>query len=155
MSDTIAQRLAEQGIILSVPPMPLASYVGYVQHGDLVFISGQLPMVDGELASAGLLGGDLSIEDGVAAARICGINVLNQVNAACDGDLERVKCCVRLGVFVASAPDFTSQPQVANGVSDLIGSIFGEKGAHARAAVGVASLPINASVEVEAIFAIS
>lgn len=155
LTDTIAQRLAELGITLEAPSTPLASYVGYVHHGDLVFISGQLPLVGGKLASAGLLGGDLSIEEGVKAARICGINVLNQINAACEGNLERVSRCVRLGVFVASTPEFTAQPKVANGVSDLIGSILGEKGAHARAAVGVASLPLNASVEVEAIFAIS
>ncbi|MEM7464745.1 MAG: RidA family protein [Pseudomonadota bacterium] len=155
MDEIIAQRLESEGISLTVPPKPVASYVGYVQHGDLVFISGQLPLLDGELASAGLLGKDLTVEEGIQAARVCGINLLNQINAACDGDLGRVERCVRLGVFVASTPDFTDQPKVANGASELMGSIFADKGAHARAAVGVASLPLNASVEVEGIFAIS
>ncbi len=155
MDEIIAQRLEIEGISLTDPPKPVASYVGFVQHGDLVFISGQLPLRDGELASAGLLGRDLNVEKGMQAARICAVNLLNQLNVACEGDLGRVERCIRLGVFVASAPEFIDQPKVANGASELIGSIFADKGAHARAAVGVASLPLNASVEVEGIFAIS
>jgi enamine deaminase RidA (YjgF/YER057c/UK114 family) len=132
----------------------LASYVGFVRHGDLIFVSGQLPFEDGMLAATGLLGRDVSIEDAAKAARICAINLLAQVNAACDGDMERIVRCVRLGGFVASMPDFTDQPKVVNGASDFIAEVLGDKGAHARAAVGVAALPLNACVEVDGIFVV-
>ena len=154
MSGQIEVKLAEMGIELAEPPKPLASYVGFVRHGDLVFVSGQLPLKDGKLTQAGLLGQDVSIEDAAAAARQCAINILSQVKLACDGDLDRIVRCVRLGGFVASTPDFTDHPKVINGASDFMGEALGEKGAHARAAVGVAALPINACVEVEAVFAI-
>lgn len=151
----IEERLKSLGIALPDPPKPVASYVGFVQHGDLVFVSGQVPLVDGTLSQTGLLGDGVSVEEGMAAARVCAVNVLAQVKAACEGDLERIVRCVRLGGFVASTPDFTDHPKVINGASDLVGEVLGEKGAHARAAVGVAALPLNASVEVDAIFAIN
>ena len=154
MSGKIESKLAEMGIALSEPPKPLASYVGYVQHGDLVFVSGQLPLKDGTLTHTGLLGRDVSIDDAAKAARQCAINILAQIKAACGGDLDRVVRCVRLGGFVASTADFTEHPKVVNGASDFMGKVFGEKGAHARAAVGVSALPLNACVEVEAVFAI-
>jgi len=154
MSTTIADNLTNLGITLPQPPKPLASYVGFVRQGNLLFISGQLPMVDGKITQTGLLGAGVTIEDAAAAARICAINILAQVNVACEGDLERIDQCVKLGGFVASTPDFTDHPKVINGASDFMGEALGERGIHARAAVGVAALPFNVSVEVEAIFAI-
>ena len=155
MAGAIEAKLAEMGVELAEPPKPVASYVGFVRQGDLVFVSGQLPFVDGELAATGLLGRDVSVEDAAAAARQCAINLLAQMKAACDGDLDRIVRCVRLGGFVASTPDFTDHPWVINGASDFIGEVLGEKGAHARAAVGVAALPLNTCVEIDAIFAIA
>lgn len=155
MAGAIEAKLAEMGVELAEPPKPVASYVGFVRQGDLVFISGQLPFADGKLTATGLLGRDVSLEDAAAAARQCAINLLAQMKAACDGDLDRIVRCVRLGGFVASTPDFTDHPKVINGASDFIGEVLGEKGAHARAAVGVAALPLNTCVEVDAIFAIA
>jgi enamine deaminase RidA (YjgF/YER057c/UK114 family) len=132
----------------------VASYVGFVRHGDLVFVSGQLPFVAGKLVKTGLLGQEVTVEEGATQAKICAINLLAQVKQACDGDLGRVERCVRLGGFVASTPSFADHPKVINGASDFIAEVFGEKGAHARAAVGVAALPLNACVEVEGLFAI-
>ncbi len=152
---TIEQRLSDMGITLPEPPKPVASYVGFVQQGDLVFVSGQLPLAGGELVHKGLLGRDVSAEDAVGQARTCAINILAQIKIACGGDLERVVRCIRLGGFVASTPDFTDHPKVVNGASDFMGEVLGSKGEHARAAVGVAALPLNACVEVEATFAIS
>ena len=154
MSGEIAKRLAELGIELAEPPKPVASYGGFVRHGDLVYVSGQLPFKDGVLVVTGLLGQDVSAEDAIPAARQCAINILAQVKIACEGDMDRIVQCVRLGGFVASTPTFTAHPKVINGASDLMAEVLGVKGAHARAAVGVAALPLNACVEVEAIFAI-
>lgn len=154
MSQSIAQRLKALGIALPQPPVPVASYVGFVREGNLVFVSGQLPFVDGKLARTGLLGRGVSIEEGAAAARICAINLLAQANAACDGNLERIRRCVRIGGFVACTPDFADHPKIVNGASDLLAEVLAEKGQHARTSVGVASLPLNACVEVEAVFAI-
>jgi enamine deaminase RidA (YjgF/YER057c/UK114 family) len=120
----------------------------------LVFVSGQLPFLEGKLACTGRLGASVSLADGQAAARQCLLNILSQVDAACDGDLDRVSRIVRLGGFVACAPEFTQHPAVINGASDLAVEIFGEAGRHARAAVGVASLPLDAPVEIDAIFEI-
>ena len=146
--------MSELGIVIPEPAAPVASYIGHVVHNGLVFVSGQLPLENGKLTQTGLLGEGVSIEDAAAAARLCAINILAQVKVACDGDLERVDRCIRLGGFVASTPDFTDHPKVVNGASDLMAEVFGDKGAHCRAAVGVAALPLNASVEVEATFAI-
>lgn len=151
---TIESRLADMGITIPEPPAPVASYVGQVVHNGMVIVSGQLPLADGALTQTGLLGKDVTTEQGAAAARVCAINILAQVKVACGGDLERIVQCLRLGGFVASMPDYTEHPKVINGASDFMGEVLGEKGVHARAAVGVAALPLNASVEVEATFAI-
>ena len=155
MPDSMTARLAAAGITLLPAPAPVAAYVGYVVHNNIVTVSGQLPFVDGTLTTTGLLGDTVDADSGYQAARICAINLLSQVAAACGGDLERVQRCIRLGGFVASTAQFTDQPKVINGASELIGEMLGEKGAHARAAVGVAALPMNACVEVEGMFAIS
>ena len=154
MSNSIQQRLQAAGIELPEAPAPVAAYVGYVEHNKIVTVSGQLPFVDGALLHTGLLGDSVSVEQGAAAARQCAINLLAQMSAACDGDLERIVRCIRLGGFVASTPSFTDHPKVVNGASELIGEILGDAGIHARAAVGVAALPMNAAVEVEGMFAI-
>ena len=151
---TIQSRLDALGITLPEPVAPLAAYVGFVRHGDLVFVSGQVPVEGGEPIMTGLLGDTVSLEDGQRCARLCAINLLSQLRVACEGDLERTQACVRLGGFVAATPAFTQHPQVINGASELIGEVLGERGAHARAAVGVASLPRGVPVEVEGLFAI-
>lgn len=133
---------------------PIANYLPYVSTGNTLYISGQLPLDDGKLAYQGKLGLDISIEDAQSAARLCALNLLAQLNEACEEDLSRAVRCVKLVVFVASTPDFIAQPQVANAASDLIVEVFGEHGKHARSAVGVSSLPLNAPVEVEGIFEI-
>lgn len=148
---SISKRLADMGIVLPEPPAPQAAYVGYVEQDGLVYVSGQLPFKEGELVATGLLGRDVSIEDAAEAARWCAINILAQVNVACGGDIDRVQQIVRLGGFVASMPDFTQHPVVINGASEFIGEVCGDKGAHARAAVGVAALPLNTCVEIDAI----
>ena len=152
MTGMIDKRLAELGITLPSPPAPVASYVPYVTSGNLVFISGQVTLAEGGLKYVGVVGKELSLEDGQAAARLCAINVLAQLRTALGGDLDRVRRCVKLGVFVNAVPEFSQHPEVANGASDLIGEVFGEAGRHARAAVGAGSLPRNVAVEVEAIF---
>ena len=133
----------------------MANYVPYVVTGKIVFISGQIPLRDGKIISVGTLGRDLDVAAGQAAARLCALNVLAQLKAACGGELDRVERCVRLSGFVNSAPDFGQQPQVLNGASDLMVEVFGEAGRHARIAVGAGTLPGGASVEVEAVFEIA
>ena len=150
----IAERLRELGIELPQPAAPLAAYVGYVAHAGTVVISGQLPLRDGEPAFHGVLGESVTIDDGYQAARLCAINVLAQLRSAVDGDWSRVDRCIRLGGFVAAVPVFEAHPKVVNGASELIAEVLGERGAHARAAVGVASLPLGVPVEVEATFAL-
>ena len=150
----VAKKLSELGIMLPEAPKPVAAYVGFVRHGDLVFVSGQLPFLDGVLVSTGLLGRDVTTVEAANAARQCAINILAQMHAACESDLDRIVRCVRLGGFVASVPEYTDHPKVVNGASELMAQALGDKGVHARAAVGVACLPLNASVEVEAVFAI-
>lgn len=152
MPGKIDARLAELNITLPEPPAPVASYVPYVVSSKQVFISGQVTLADGGLKYVGIVGKDLSLEDGQAAARLCAINLLAQLKRAAGGDLDSVKRCVRLGVFVNAVPGFTQQPEVANGASDLMLAVFGDAGRHARAAVGAGSLPRNVAVEVEAIF---
>ena len=155
MTGNIDKRLSELGILLPSPPAPVASYVPYVVSGNLVTISGQVTMADGGLKYIGVVGKDLSLEDGKAAARLCAINVLAQLKAAVKGNLDNVRRCVRLGVFVNAVPEYTQHPEVANGASDLIQEVFGDAGRHARAAVGAGSLPRNVAVEVEAVFEIA
>ena len=152
---TIDAKLKELNITLPDVPKAVANYVGYKVVGNLVMISGQLPFKDGAILHPGHLGDYVSLEQGVEAARQCAVNVLAQLKAAVDGDWSRVRQCVRLGGFVASTPDFTKHPLVVNGAFDLIAEVLGESGRHARAAVGVAALPLGASVEVEALFEIA
>lgn len=154
MSQTVEERLKEQGITLPQPAAPAANYVSVVRTGNLLFTAGQLPFVDGKLKASGLLGRDLDVAEGREAARLCAVNVLAQAKAAV-GDLERIARIVKLTVFVASAPDFTEQPAVANGASDLLVTVLGDKGRHARSAVGMAALPLNAPVEVEAVIEVA
>lgn len=151
MSESIDERLKSLGIVLPTPAAPAANYVPYMRTGALLFTAGQLPLADGKLAAAGLLGRDLDTAAGRDAARHCAINVLAQAKAAL-GDLSAISRIVKITVFVASTPDFTEQHLVANGASDLLAAVLGDAGKHARSAVGVASLPLNAAVEVEAIF---
>jgi enamine deaminase RidA (YjgF/YER057c/UK114 family) len=150
----IEARLAELGITLPQPQPPVATYVPFVVTGNLVVISGQLPIADGKLAYSGKLGAGVSVEDGQAAARQCFLNILAHARTACDGDLSRIARLVRLGGFVACTPDFTQHPAIINGASDLAVAIFGDAGRHARAAVGVPSLPMDACVEIDAMFEI-
>ncbi len=144
-------RLKDLGISLPKPSKPVASYEGYVRSGNLVFISGQVPFVDGKIAVSGKLGDAVSLSDGQKAARICAINVLAQLNEATGGDLSKVLRVVKLTGFVAVTADFVDIPKVINGASDLFFEVFGDRGKHARAAVGVAALPLDSAVEVEAI----
>lgn len=150
----IDETLAELGIVLPTPTAPVANYVPYVIAGNLVFISGQVSISAGGLIK-GRLGADLSLDRGALAARACGVNLLAQLKSACGGDLDRVKRVVKLTGFVNSAPDFTDQPKVVNGASDLMVAAFGERGRHARAAVGAPSLPMGAAVEVDGVFEIA
>lgn len=149
---SVDQKLASLGIDLPTPPQAVANYVPYVVAGNMVIISGQLPMKDGQLAFRGKVGQDLSLEKGQAAARLCAINILTQLKDACGGNLDCISRCVKVGGFVNCGPDYTDQPKVLNGASDLMVEVFGESGRHARAAVGVNALPLGAAVEVEATF---
>lgn len=152
--ESIDQKLAALGISLPTPSQAVANYVPYVVVGNMVIISGQLPLKNGQVAFKGKVGWDLTLEEGQAAARQCALNILTQLKSACEGDLGRVRQCVRLGGFVNCNPDFTDQPKVINGASDLMVEVFGEPGRHARAAVGVNALPLGAAVEIEATFLI-
>ena len=148
----VLDKLSSLGIQLPEAPKAVANYLPAVIAGDLVIVSGQLPMKDGALACKGYLGKDVSIEDGYAAARQCTINALAATSGLLDGQLDRIKQVVRVGGFVASAAGFTDQPKVINGASDFLVEVFGDAGRHARAAVGVSELPLGAAVEVEFIF---
>lgn len=148
----INQRLNDLGLNLSTPPQSVANYVGYQVMGNLVIISGQLPMQDGKVAVSGKVGDSVSLEQAQQAARLCAINIITQLKAACGGDLNRVNRCVRLGGFVNCVDGYTDQPKVINGASDFMVELMGEAGRHARAAVGVNALPLGAAVEVEALF---
>lgn len=148
----LEDRLATLGLTLPKAAAPAANYIPVVLFGNLLQTSGQLPMKDGALAVTGKLGVSVSLEDGQLAARHCALNVLAQAGAALDGDFDRISRLLKLTVFVASAPDFTDQHKVANGASDLLADLLGDAGRHARSAVGVPSLPLDAAVEVEALF---
>jgi enamine deaminase RidA (YjgF/YER057c/UK114 family) len=145
----IADRLAALGLTLPVPPKPVAAYIPFVRSGNLVFISGQIPFRDGKVLVTGPVPSGASIEQARDAARQCALNGLAILADALGGDLDRVSRIVRLGVFVQSDPGFTDQPKVANGASELLVDLFGERGRHARAAVGSVALPLGATVEVE------
>jgi enamine deaminase RidA (YjgF/YER057c/UK114 family) len=147
---TPEERLAELGLELPPVVTPLASYVPTVRTGSLVYTAGQLPIAGGELAATGKVGAEITAERAADLARICALNVIAALKAEV-GELSRIARIVKVVGFVASAPDFHGQPQVVNGASDLLGAVFGDAGRHARSAVGVAVLPRNAPVEVEAI----
>ncbi|MFN3501144.1 RidA family protein [Allorhizobium sp. NPDC080224] len=155
MSDTIDGRLAALGISLPEAAAPAANYVPYVISGNLLFLSGQLPIEGGKVAVIGLVGGDVALPEAQRAAELCAINILAQAKAALAGDLSRITRIVKLNGFVASAPGFVEQHLVINGASNLIANVLGDAGKHARAAVGVAQLPLNAAVEIDAILEIA
>jgi len=150
MGETIEKRLSDLGITLPAAAAPAANYVPFMASGNLVFTAGQLPLKDGKLTATGLLGRDVDVAGGKEAAKQCAVNILAQAKAAL-GDLEKIRRIVKISVFVASSSDFTEQHLVANGASDFLVAALGERGKHARSAVGVASLPLNAAVEIEAI----
>ena len=144
------QRLARQGLTLPDPPAAVAAFAPYARSGSTVYVSGQIAVRAGQLVTKGRLGADVDIAGGQAAARMCALNVLAQLNAAA-GSLSAIARLVKITVFVASTPDFTGQPQVADGASRLLLDVLGEAGAHARSAIGVAALPLGTPAEVEAI----
>ena len=154
MPSKIDARLAELGITLTEASAPAANYVPFVISGTTVYVSGQVSRNPGGLIM-GKLGAGVSVEDGAAAAATCAHQLIGQLRAACGGDLDRVKRVVKLTGFVNSAPDFTDQPKVVNGCSDVFVAVFGEAGRHARSAVGVAALPLGVAVEVEGVFEIA
>lgn len=151
MAGKIDARLAELGIALPEAAAPVANYVAYVVSGNVVHVAGQLPIENGELKYAGAVGGEVSVEAGAAAARLCALNVIAQIKAACGGDLDRVARVLKLNGFVNAPAGFTDQPRVVNGASDLMVDVFGEAGRHARSAIGMGSLPFDASVEIDAL----
>lgn len=155
MTGRIEARLAELGIALPTPAAPIANYVPFVRAGELVVVSGQVPVRDGRIAFTGKLGAGVGVEQGQEAARLCLLNVLAQLRAALDGDLDRVRRVVRLGGFVAAPPGFAAHARVMNGASDLAVAVFGDAGRHARSTVGVSALPGDAAVEVEGMFAVA
>jgi enamine deaminase RidA (YjgF/YER057c/UK114 family) len=149
---TILKRLADLGITLPTPMPPVATYVPVTIVGNLVTVSGQLPAIDGKVTVTGKLGLDVSLEEGQHAARLCLINVLAQLHAALPGGLDSITKVIRLGGFIAATPEFSQHAVVMNGASDLTVAAFGEAGRHARSTIGVASLPLDAAVEVEGMF---
>ena len=155
MAGNIEQRLADLGIELPEAASPAANYIPYVVTGNLVFVAGQITLWNGEIKYKGRVGDDLSVDDGYQAARLCGLNLLAQVREAAGGDLDRVNRVVKLGGFVNSTPDFTDQPEVVNGASDLMVDVFGETGKHARFALSAGALPRNVAVEIDGIFELS
>lgn len=151
MTSKVEERLSEKNLVLPNPSPPAAAYVPFVVSGSFVFISGQLPVWNGDLQFIGKLGKDFSLEEGQMAAQMCALNILAQLKAAV-GDLDRVKRCVRLGGFVNAGPDYTDHPKVINGASEVMVTAFGDAGKHARAAIGCGSLPLGVAVEVEGLF---
>lgn len=153
MSGNFEARLAELGVTLGDAAAPAANYVPFVQVGETLFVSGQISMENGEMIT-GKVGADLTVEEGAAAARVCAINLLGQVKAACGGDLDRLVRVVKLTGFVNSTPDFGDQPKVVNGCSDFLVEALGDAGRHSRSAVSAGALPFNVAVEIEGIFQI-
>ena len=150
---TIEAKLAELGLTLPEPAAPVAAYVPVAIVGGLAYVSGQVSMAGGKLIK-GRLGEDMTLDEGIAAARACGLMIVAQLKAALGGDLSRVERVVKLGAFVSSTAEFTDQPKVANGASELMVALFGEVGRHARSAVGVPVLPLGVAVEVDAIVSV-
>ena len=155
MSGKIEGRLKELGIELPKATSPIANYVPFTVAGNLVVVSGQVSVRNGKPEFVGKLGREISVAEGQQAAKLCALNILAHLNTACGGDLDRIKRVLRLGGFVNCTPELTEMPQVVNGASDLMVAVFGEAGKHARAAVGVSSLPLGVAVEVEAMFEIA
>jgi enamine deaminase RidA (YjgF/YER057c/UK114 family) len=155
MTDSTASkveaRLNALGLSLPEAAAPVANYVPFTISGNLIFVSGQLPLKNGKLLFTGRVGPDVSVGEAAVAARQCGLNIIAQLKVACGGDLDRISRLVKLGGFVASDGDFTDHPKVINGASDLMVDAFGDAGRHARAAVGCPSLPLNAPVEIDAV----
>lgn len=154
MASSIDARIAELGLTLPDAPAPAANYVPFTRAGNLIYISGQVSRDENGFI-LGKLGADIGPEEGYRAARACALALIAQLRAACDGDLDRVVEVIKLNGYVNAAPDFTDHPKVMNGASDLLAEVFGDRGRHARAAVGVASLPSGVAVEVEGIFQVS
>lgn len=150
----IKKSLQNLGLKLPSAPAPAANYVPYVVHGGLLYISGQIPLDENGDLIKGRLGDDMELQDGANAAKSCALNILAQANAAVGGDWSKIDKCIKLGGFVCCTPEFTKHPLVINGASDLITSVMGDCGKHARFAVGAPSLPLGVAVEVEAIFSV-
>lgn len=156
MSNSPKENLEKIGVTLPTPVAPVANYVTYVRTGNLISVSGQLPLDnDGKLPYVGKVGQEVSAEDANKAARLCAINIISQVNAALDGDLDRVVRIVKLGAFVNCTDSFPGQPAIVNGASDLMVEVFGDKGKHSRSAVGTNALPLNVPVEIDALIEVS
>jgi len=147
-----ADRLAERGLTLPTVSAPAGAYVGHTRGGAILYVSGQIPVAAGDILYRGRVGERIGLEEAQRAAELCALNILAQVAGACRFDLDAVTRCLRLGVFVNAVPGFEQHPMVANGASELITAVLGERGRHARAAVGVASLPMGVAVEVDALF---
>jgi enamine deaminase RidA (YjgF/YER057c/UK114 family) len=154
-SKSVESKLAALNLTLPPASTPAGNYVPYVVSGNLVFISGQIPMIDGKPAMQGVVGADFSVEQAAQAAQLCGLSLIAHLRNACNGDLSRVVRCVKLTGFVQCVAGFTEQPAVINGASDLMVAAFGDKGRHARAAVGCNALPRGVATEVEGVFEIS
>lgn len=155
MSGTVEARLAQLGLDVPTAPTPAANYIPWVRTGNLVYIAGQVPMKDGAFRWVGKVGAEWSLDEGKQAAREVALNILSQLKAALDGDLDRVVRAVKLNGFVNCVPDFVHQPAVINGASELMIDVFGDAGRHARSAVGVASLPFGVAVEIDGVFEVS
>ncbi len=154
MAGNIEARLQELGIELPEAAAPVANYLPYVINGKQLWVAGQVPFWNGEIKFSGVVGQNVSVDDAVEAARICALNILAQTKAAI-GDLDRIAQVIKLGGFVNGAPNFTDQPKVINGASDFLVQVLGDKGLHARSAVGAGGLPLNVPVEVDAVIAIA
>ena len=155
MSAEIENRVKELGYVIPTAAAPAANYVSYVISGQVLHISGQLPIADGKIAVTGHLGNDVDVATGQKAAELCAVNILAQAKAALGGDLSRIKRIIKINVFVASAPTFVEQHLVINGASNLLVNALGEPGKHARAAVGMSALPLNAAVEIDAVIEVA
>jgi enamine deaminase RidA (YjgF/YER057c/UK114 family) len=152
---TAEENLKKLNIILPPAPNPVGAYLAYQKYKNLVFVSGQISLKpNGELIK-GKVGSDLTLEQGQEAAQVCAINILSQIKAACNGDLNKIKCCIKITGFVNSNDSFTDQPKIINGASELFVKVFEENGKHSRAAISANSLPLGAAVEIEAIFEIN
>lgn len=151
----IEARLKELKIDLPAPTPPAANYAPFLKTGSILLVSGQLPLLKEEVRYKGKVGQEFSLEDGQKAARLCCLQIISQVKKACEGDLNRVRRCLRLGGFINSTENFVDHHKVMNGASDLMIDVFGEKGQHVRVAMGVAALPLNAAVEIEALFEVA